>query len=336
MTEDPWRDIDAPGMADSVSARRVDALMPWNLFWARGADGSVCLTFRHARQSAPSNPLPRLRDIQISLSPPDEADTQLLVLRLRDPSQRGVFQTLCRDIISVTGWAATEAEAVSTALMRTWRWHHLLRGGSGDMLSPEEQKGLMGEMLALENILLPHISASAAVTAWRGPLGAPKDFEIGRVAVEVKARRSGATPHIAITSEDQLDEGGVVSLFLYVVQLDEAPDDTVDGVTVSESADRLQRQLFSLDPASVADFETLLSAAGLRPEDDYSRYRWLEGPGRLYHVRDNFPRILRGDLRPGISRVRYDVSLTDCEPFSVESATVAQLLEEMRGDRDGD
>ena len=53
---------------------------------------------------------------------------------------------------------------------------------------------MIGELLVLESVLLPHMEASAAVTAWRGPLGSPKDFEIGRVAIEVKARRGGATP----------------------------------------------------------------------------------------------------------------------------------------------
>ena len=82
---------------------------------------------------------------------------------------------------------------MSAALSRTWRWHHLLRGGRGTLLSPEEQKGLLGELFVLERLLLPRMDASSAVTAWRGPLGAPKDFEAARVAIEAKARRGGAT-----------------------------------------------------------------------------------------------------------------------------------------------
>ena len=112
---------------------------------------------------------------------------------LRNSNQRDIFQTLCLDIISAAARAESEAQAVSAALMRTWRWHHLLRGGRGSLLSPEEQKGLLGELLVLERILLPRMDAASAVTAWRGPLGAPKDFEIARVAIEAKTRRGG--PH---------------------------------------------------------------------------------------------------------------------------------------------
>ena len=136
MGEDPWAKIDPPSIADSVAARRVDATLPWNFFWARGVDGRVLLTLQHATGSAPTTQLPRLRDIEVSLSPPDESDTQLLALKLLDSNQRDIFQALCLDIISTAAQAESEAEAVSAALMRTWRWHHLLRGGRGTLLSP--------------------------------------------------------------------------------------------------------------------------------------------------------------------------------------------------------
>ena len=330
-TENPWREIEPPSLADAVNARRVDAKLPWNFFWARGADRGVFLTLGHAAESAPSTPMPKLRDIEVTLSPPDEANTRILALKLRDPGQQDIFHTLCRDIISVAARAESEAEAVSVALMRTWRWHHLLRGGGGTLLSPEEQKGLIGELLVLERVLLPHMEASAAVTAWRGPLGSPKDFEIGRVAIEVKARRGGATPSVAITSEDQLDESGVDSLFLYVVELDEAPEDATDGLTMRGVVDRVREHLYLLDPGAAGLFETLVSAAGVRPEDDYSNFHWLEGPSRLYLVTGEFPRIAPSEVRSGVAHVRYTISLGDCEPFVASATALAQALVEMGG-----
>ena len=323
MREDPWAEIDPPSIADSVAARRVDATLPWDFFWARGVDGRVLLTLRHSTGSAPTTQLPRLRDIEVTLSPPDESDTQLLA-----SNQRDIFQTLCLDIISTAAQAESEAEAVSTALMRTWRWHHLLRGGRGTLLSPEEQKGLLGELFVLERLLLPRMDASSAVTAWRGPLGAPKDFEIARVAIEAKARRGGATPSISITSESQLDEGGVDSLFLHVVELDEAPTDATDGVTLHDVAERIRGRLLSLDPGSSGILETRLSASGYREEDDYSGHRWLEGATRIYLVTGNFPRITSGEIRSGVSNVRYSVSLADCEPFATSVSALNEALAE--------
>ncbi len=330
MTEDPWREIEPPSIAESVTARRVDAELPWDFFWARGADRRVLLTLRHAADSALVTSLPRLRDIEITLSSPDRSGARFLALKLLDAGQQDIFRTLCLDIIAASKQANSESEAVSIALMRTWRWRHLLRGGRTS-LTPDEQKGLIGELLVLERLLLPRVGASAAVTAWRGPLDSPKDFEIGRVAIEAKARRGGGAPFVAITSEDQLDGSGVDALFLHVVELDEAPEDAVDGVTVTDVANRVRERIFPLDPGAAGVLETLLSAAGLRPEDDYSNLRWLEGASHLYRVTGGFPRIARGELRTGVSYVRYSVSLADCQPFTASESDLAEALTHMGG-----
>ena len=324
MGRDPWEEIDPPSIADSVAARRVDASLPWNFYWARGVDGGVLLTLRHATGSAPTTQLPRLRDIEVSLSPPDDSGTQFLAFKLLDSNQRDIFQTLCQDIISAATQVESEAAAVSAALSRTWRWHHLLRGGRGTLLSPEEQKGLIGELFILERLLLPRMDAASAVTAWRGPLGAPKDFEIARVAIEAKTRRGGATPSVSITSESQLDESGVDSLFLHVVELDEAPMEGNQGLTLHDVAERIRGHLHSVDPGSTGILETRLSAAGYRMEDDYSGHLWLEGATRIYRVSGEFPRITSCEVRSGVSNVRYSVALVECEPF----ATLVSSLDE--------
>ena len=178
---------------------------------------------------------------------------------------------------------------------------------------------------------LPRIEASAAVAAWRGPLDFPKDFDIGRVAIEVKAHRGGGAPFVAIASEDQLDESGVDALFLYVVEMDEVPADAADGLTVSDVAARVRERIFALDPGAAGVLETLLSAAGLRPEDDYSNFHWLPGPSRLYQVADGFPRIARSELRSGVSYVRYSVSLADCQLFTASESDLTEALKHIGG-----
>ena len=326
MPEDPWGEISPPGIAETVNARRVDAELPWDFFWARGADGRVLLTLTHEEGSSPSNPLPRLRDIEVSLSPPDTTGSRILALKLLDTNQVDVFHSLCRDIIEASMGAQSEAEAVSVVLMRTWRWHHLLRGGGGTLLSLQAQMGLIGELFMLERYILPNLDPASALAAWRGPLDSPKDFEIGGVAIEVKARRGGAASYISITSEDQLDEDGVDFLFLYVVELGQASAAGNDGVTVQEVAGRISRHLNETHPGVSQVFEALLLAAGLTPEDDYSDHRWIEGTSRFYTVTDDFPRILPGEIRSGVSRVRYSVSLGDCEPYSVGESRLMDTL----------
>ena len=331
MSENPWREIAPPDIASTVNARRVDARLPWDFFWARDADGGVLLTLSHDERSSPKNPLPILRDIEVSLYPPGAGGSRILALRLLETNQVDLFHTLCLDIIDASTEAESESEAVSVVLMRTWRWHHLLREGGSGLLSRQAQMGLLGELFMLECYMLPNLDPSSALEAWRGPLDSPKDFEIGGIAIEVKVRRGGATSHIAITSVDQLDESGVDQLFLYVVDLHQAPADGEDGVTVQEVADRILAHLKVAHPEVSQEFEGLLLAAGLDPDDDYSDHRWLEGTSHFYTVTNDFPRILPREVRSGVARVSYTVSLGDCEPFRVMESQLVDTLVHLRG-----
>lgn len=329
-TENPWRGIDSPSAADVVNARRVNADLPWDFFWARDADRRVLLTMRHAERSSAGIRLPNLRGVEVTLSPVDGDNTRTLVFRLLEATQQDIFHTLCLDIVSAASKATTEPEAVAVALMRTWRWHRLLRGGGSARLSRQEQMGLLGELFVLEHVLLPSLGASDTVGAWRGPLGSPKDFEIGLVQVESKAHRAGATPKITITSEDQLDASGLDALFLHVLELNQSTEHDEDAASVCDVADRILGQLFLTSPPAAELFETLLLAAGLDPEDDYSDFRWSEGDTNLYLVNDEFPRITRGELRSGVSDVRYCISLHECAQFKTSVSALAGILEEKR------
>ena len=98
------------------------------------------------------------------------------------------------------------------------------------------------------------------------------------------------------------------------------------GVTLHEVAERIRGRLHSVDPGSTGILETQLSAAGYRMEDDYSSHRWLEGATRIYLVSGDFPRITSGEVRSGVSNVRYSVSLAECEPFATLVSTLGEAL----------
>ena len=326
MTDNPWRNIEAPGDTATVYARRVDAGLPWDFFWARSADRRVMLTLRHAASSSPVTRLPHIRDIEVTLSETDEHGTRTLGLKLIDSSLQDIFHTLCVDIVSAAARAASEPDAVNTALRRTWRWHHLLREGRSGLLSPEEQKGLIGELLVLERFLLPLLPASVAVAAWLGPLGSPKDFEVGLLAIEAKARRGSARPYVAITSEHQLDSDGVDALFLHVVELSVAPETATDSFSLSDLAARVRGRIVADDPGVEGAFDGLLTAAGLQEEDNYGDALWVEGRSRVYAVGADFPRITSTAIPPGVERVRYSVALNRCEPFEVPGSELREAI----------
>ena len=317
MTSDPWAGLTSHVSMSGPNARRVDADAPWDFFWARD-DGKYALVLRHSAPAIAAADLPKLRGVELVARPLSD-DNPAIVFRLQDAEQKDLFVQLCQDILAATANAKTEKEAVTLAIARTWRWHHLLRNGRDTRLSLEEQKGLIGELTVLRELLFPVMSKSDAIGSWVGPTGAPKDFEVGGLCIEAKARRGSATPYVSISSEFQLDMTGCTDLFLHVTDVALEPAEskagrTLDGMVADVAA------LVSADSGlAVERLEQLLSAVGYRREDDYSDSHWSIGSVRIFHVREDFPRIASMALPAGVSGVRYSLALGECDPFAIEA-----------------
>lgn len=327
MNEDPWKGLEPPSGVGTISARRADPDLPWGFFWARGTDRSYMLVLVYSLEASRVRHLPVLRGIEVLDTEGEQEGFRMLAFKLLLPEHRDLFQRLCRDVIESTRGASSELEAVETTLARTWRWHHLLRGGDDGRLSAEEQKGLIGELMVLRDLLLLRLSAMDAVAAWQGPLGFPKDFVIGRICIEAKARRGAAKPYVAISNPEQLDTEGTDALYLCVVEIDRAPPDAGNGVSVTDVATDVRQRLEHADPATLEQFEGLLSAAGLRWDDDYSDVRWIEGSRRMFTVADGFPRITPSTLGAGVTDVRYSVSLVECSEYECDDSAVLAMIE---------
>jgi hypothetical protein len=329
MKTDPWTDLAPPSTAEAINARRVDASLRWNFYWARSVDQKCLLILQHSVDPASMPRPPKMKGIDVSSSIDESNNTSMLIWSLQHSSHRDIFHRLCTDIVNFARSATSEPEAVEVSLGRTWRWHHLLRGGTDGRLSGEEQKGLIGELMFLEKLIDVGIAPANAVNAWRGPLGSPKDFEIGRICVEVKARRGAATPYVAISSEHQLDSSGTDALFLYVVELDQAPSDSRERFTLTDVADRVKRRILGVSPAAADALDSLLVAAGFRSEDNYEDMPWIRGPERLYAVGEDFPAVTPANFGTGVSNVRYSISLPDCEPFRTDDPVLVSALKEV-------
>lgn len=331
---DPWKPISPPDQTSNVSGRRVDPDLPWGMFWAVDADRNCLLILQHDPANKPESKLPKLRGLEVEMRVPETGSVSLLVIKLTDDEQREIFHRLCLDIISATRQANTEKEAVGRFLARTWRWHRFLRGGRDGRLSYEEQKGLIGELGALQQVLIPNIGVRTSVKGWVGPLGAPKDFEIGRVCIEVKARCGAATPFVTISNEHQFDTNGVDALILYVAEITAAGEEDTEAVTITDVAGTLLQEIEKLDASICELFEERLVATGFEWTDDYSDRRWLRGPDHFFEVRGNFPRVTPDMYPTGVGSLKYAIFLPDCEPHRIDSSYLNKLISEgVHGDR---
>ena len=330
----PWRDIKVPRESSSISARRIPEVgsTAWGLYWAVDSHRHCLLVLQHDSSRRSSHRLPALRGLQVETQPAEDEVRKLVIVRLTDGEHRDIFYQLCLDIVESTRLAQSAEEAVDRLVVRTWRWHRLLRGGHDGRLSGEEQKGLIGELLVLERHLLPVIGAADAVRSWVGPLGAPKDFRVGLVGVEAKARAPLAST-LPISSAEQLDSTDEARLFLHVTEVAEALEDSASAVTVTDVVRETLDTIAAQDLSAERDFEERLLAAGFDWGDDYSDRRWLVGKESLFEIVEGFPRITPGIVPAGVDDVRYMIVLSSCEDFRVERS---DLVIAISGENDGD
>lgn len=269
--------------------------------------------------------LPKLKNLTASFRPVSGGSA--FVLGLKERSQIEIFETLCRDVVEAGEAGSDRDDALSRALQRTRRWYHLLRGGKSNGLSVEEQRGLVGELAFLRE-LVSAFGQETAIEAWVGPTGSAKDFELIGSCVEVKARRVAAKPLVAISSEDQLADVEGSRLYLRVVNVASAV--LPEGQSLPDHV-RITARMFEDNGTAVEAWEETLYSTGYDPENSYDDRRWLLGTAANYEVVKGFPRM-SSPLVPGLENVRYSLSLDACEPYKLNGEVIDLIREELPND----
>lgn len=315
----PWSGLEAGG----TDTRRVDALGRWNWFWAIIPRADTALALQLTNLPEPTPELPKLKNLEIRFQ--TLLGGPIFYIRLKDPAQMELFETLCRDVMAACESAETEDEALKRAITRTFRWHYFLRGGKLEVLSEEAQKGLIGELAVLK-LLMAGVGAKPALTAWTGPSGAPKDFELNSDCIEVKARRGASQPFVKIANEYQLADVPDRRLWLAVLAVDQVPPP--HGGTLSDHVAEVTSILERTDVSAVMEWDLHLADAGYDDMHDYSSWRWIVAEPEFYQVVWDFPRI-PAPVPLGVSGVTYVLALSACEPFRTNWISVqTKLLEE--------
>jgi putative PD-(D/E)XK family protein DUF4420 len=322
---DPWRAINKPSGA-AVNAKRADEKHPFDFFWAMDLDGHCLFIYEYDKSLKFGEKRPRLEGVSIIDFLPDGGDKRRLILSLRQSEHREIFYRLCTDVLEATEKCKDPASALHVMIRRTWRWHQLLRGERDGRLSPEAQKGLIGELECLTNIVLPKFTPAEVMTFWEGPAGLPKDFVIGESCIEVKARRGAARPFVSISSEHQLDQAGFQNLFLYVVDLSPAAGTDEGSFNLNDYVDQAYQHIYDIDPGAVEIFETKLLEVGYQKEDDYTDRYWIRLGASAYLVKNDFPRIVSDGLSQGIADVTYKIDLGDVQDYAVAVETMESTM----------
>lgn len=323
-----WESISPPAETGARNVLLADSSHPLDFRIGRDSRGHFVFLLDADRPSGGIPSLPKVMGITIELEEPKSGRVRL-VLFLEDRSDLQNFALMCTGLMLATQSLA--ASRSSDGFVRTLdelhRWHEMLKRRREKRLTRSERIGLVGELMFLRDELLPRMGLVAALHAWTGHERHEQDFVIGSTIFEVKTQVVTADRMIRISSEDQLDP---VQGRILICNQGIAP--APEGSTGSCTLNSIAKELADLSRGAGGAASDLLGigmlGAGYEPHPEYDEETWTPVDRALYEVRDDFPRIERGDLRPGVEQVRYRIRVSECQKFAVDlEVTFGELID---------
>ena len=238
-----------------------------------------------------------------------------LSFSLVDDNYKDMFVLFCEDIVSSSACIKNKEKATRFVGKRYKEWREMLANARGNLLSPSEIKGLLGEMYFLKDFLCAKYGAEKAALSWTGPKRLPQDYIIEDTWFEVKTVSSSRT-EVGISSVEQLDCTKTGELV--VVRADKTSVTNTDAVNLN----MLYKELLSMLPNddSREQFSTMLLRFGYYPRPEYEdeEYTFEVKATARYSVSADFPCLRRANLPESVTEAKYSLSLTTIDSFRKE------------------
>lgn len=236
-----------------------------------------------------------------------------LSFALNDNEFEDVFFHLCSDIIESSRYVSSNTAGAVHVGKRYKQWQDMLAKYRGNMLSEDEIKGLIGEILFLKDFLLLQYGEVSSVNAWIGPEMADQDFVFSDVWYEVKATASGANS-IKVSSIEQLDVA--IDGELIIVFLDKTSKANKAGITIN----KLYNDVLEIlqEESCRQKFSSILLKRGYYGRIEYDDYAYQLAGIRRYQVRREFPSIRREMLPGAVAAANYSLSLAALAAYQKE------------------
>jgi hypothetical protein len=312
-----WKAIAPPTDPSFYNIRLADSSHP--LDFRIGRDFHGCFVFQLDVECAEPGilDLPKMSAVTCAVHQVAVGRSRL-VLSLSDAADFRNFALMCKSLMLATDKLAPtqSGKGLLQAIKEVHRWQEMLRRRTDCLLSKGERIGLFGELLFLRDVLSDRIGWNAAIKCWNGPNGHEQDFVVAGTIFEVKTQVVTADRRIRISSEDQLDpvQGRILLCNQGIAPLPSAaPVARTLNALISEIRDAFAE-------AGVGALELLeiaLLEAGYREQSEYNEESWILVDRIFYEVSGEFPRIERGDLRPGVEMVNYSIRVSECVPFII-------------------
>lgn len=228
----------------------------------------------------------------------------------QNPEFSRVFRSFCHDQIHSTLEVKPE-NGPEKALDVYSRWRTFF-SRSSTLLSETAIQGLMAEMIALRDCLIPEFGPSASIQSWMIKYHSKQDFLIGNTWYEIKSLVEGDSS-FTVSSLEQLNrnDGFIVSIVLR-----HSNPESEKCMTLNSLFDEICSKLSEGDSLS---FRESLSVFGFQPGPNYDDYCFEFVSGTCYEVRDGFPRLTPSSIPyPAITHVEYNIETRLITEFEVK------------------
>jgi len=305
----PWQ-----GMKP-LERRRVDTLeRKFECYWVTVATGKYGFLLESVDFfNAPIVQL-KLKGINILAQNTDKGSSLILVLEEKEDWQ--IFLALCIDLSKASKNQENAKSFISAVQARLTRWQKLLQHTKNKSMSREMQMGLFTELACLKGILEPKIGIKQSLNAWVGPELDKQDFLLDGFILEIKSYRTSKTPVASISSSGQLfSEKEPIYLISYALTTSE------NGSSIGDLIDEIEEIIGESDNSELTEvFNLKLDSYGYIPDigNETPLLKFLIDNINIYHVKDNFPKLITPNIPLQINSLQYGIDLSRCSEFLVD------------------
>ncbi len=237
--------------------------------------------------------------------------------------QLPLFTLMAADLVSLLRRIGSEqgSRVYSQLISRIKAWQRFMSRDRPQVLSAEEEIGLVGELVVLSNLIQGGLDEADAIEAWVGPDDGLHDFLLGSGGIEAKATVAPTGFIAQIGNLDQLDNSLHQPLYVGAVRL--GLFDT--GPTLPALVDDLMKAVAGTLAGEL--FESKLAMAGyLLPMREHYTKKFVTSELTYRLVTKESPRLTRSGVPAQILQARYTL---DLDAFPVVAATFSEISESL-------
>ncbi len=233
-----------------------------------------------------------------------------------------VFALFIENIYESINILDNESMVINQTLDSIAKWKKLFDKIKSTLLTEEEQKGLIGELLFISESIENEVPKDTIIENWYGPDYYNKDFIINNIGFEIKTTTQDR-PTLKISSEQQLDKQDLDMLYLIQYNLEESRS---NGFTLPEIINKVRIEI-AVNYILKSKFDEKLIQIGYN-EDDSAKYdtKYKLIDKHIYDVNKDFPKITKSTLPKGIFNSIYNIETLVLDAFKIETLNNFKLI----------